>query len=542
MQGSKDGKQEPSQARSSTIRFVDNDTAAGIAYRWQLPEKRPLNILQTIGNGCAFLDYNNDGNLDILLIGDKLALYKGDGHGHFADITHQTGLDKLHGTFLGCAVGDYDNDGYDDIYLTAFRGGALLHNEAGKSFKDVTKEAGIAPQPWGSSASFADMDGDGKLDLYICNYVRFGPDVKPQMCPSNGIMTACPPQFYKPLKGVLYHNLGSGKFQDVTSMWRAEDVSGNALGVAIADYDGSGKPGIAIANDELRGDLLHEAKSAGSIKFDNLGAASGVGYSSDGSPQAGMGIDWGDYDDDGKLDLAVTTFENQTKPIYRQEDAGSFEDEATNLGITSVARSYLSFGVKWADFDNDGWLDLIMASGHTSDNVAQFEPDHTFLQPLLLFYNENGRHFSSIGAQAGAVLQKPIMGRGLAIGDYDNDGRMDALVVDNSGSPVLLHNETPDTRHWLEVNLVGTKSNRDGIGAIVVANAGGKQITRLCHTDGSYMSASDKRVHIGLGAATSVQSLAVHWPSGHTDTYQNVSADEIVTLQEGSSAVEPFHK
>jgi hypothetical protein len=525
------------KSASKAIRLADETSTSGISYHWQLPAKRPLTILQTIGNGCAFLDYNNDGNLDILLVGPKLALYQGDGHGHFTDVTHQTGLDEVHGNFLGCAVGDYDNDGYEDIYLTAYRGGALLHNERGKTFKDVTKEAGIAPQPWGTSASFADIDCDGKLDLYICDYVDFGPQTIPQFCGQGPLATACSPQFYKPIKGVLYRNLGGGKFQDVTAAWGAQGVSGNALGVAIADYEGFGRPGIAIANDELRGDLLQNALTGHNVKFQNEGAASGTGYSESGNPQAGMGIDWGDYDNDGKLDLAVTTFESQTKPIYKQTSPGAFDDESTDLGVTSVARGYLSFGVKWADFDNDGWLDLIIASGHTSDNVAQFEPDHTFLQPMLLFRNENGRHFSDITAQSGAALTRPILGRGLAVGDYDNDGRVDVLVVDSSGAPLLLHNETTSTGHWLEVNLVGTRSNRDGIGALLMADTGGRKFTQLCHTDGSYMSASDKRVHFGLADAASIQSLTVHWPSGHIDVYRNVAADQIITLKEGSTAV-----
>src|SRR5579871_6578159 len=226
---------------SSHVRFVDVAKTAGIHYRWEIPGKRPLNILQTIGNGCAFLDYNNDGNLDILLVGPKLALYRGDGHGHFTDVTHETGLDTLHGHFLGCAVGDYDNDGYDDIYITAYRGGVLLHNEHGQGFRDVTREAGLAPQPWGTSATFFDADDDGKLDLYIGDYVQFGPQTQPQLCNYHGVMAGCAPTDYRPLRGVLYHNLGGGRFQDVTHTWGLDRISGRTLGVAAAPFGPDGR-------------------------------------------------------------------------------------------------------------------------------------------------------------------------------------------------------------------------------------------------------------------------------------------------------------
>jgi hypothetical protein len=518
----------------SAPRFVDVAAAAGIDYRWELAPKRPLNILQTIGNGCAFLDYDNSGNLSILLVGPKLALYKGDGHGHFIDVTHQTGLDRFHDDFMGCAVGDYDNDGFEDIYISAYGGGLLLHNEHGKSFKNVTALAGIKPQPWATSCSFADLDNDGRLDLYIDNYVVFGPNTVPQLCKINGVLTSCAPHYYKPLKGVVYKNLGGGKFKDVTAAWGAQDVAGNALGVAAADFDGSGRQSLVVANDGLRADLL----TLQGRRYQNTGAKSGVGYSAQGNPQSEMGIDWGDYNNDGKLDLAVATYADEIKPVYRQVGAGLFDDQSTALGLGEQALPNLAFGVKWLDYDNDGWLDLMFSNGHIADNIADYQPGHSFLQPTLLFENDKGQHFSNVTALAGTALQKKIMGRGLAIGDFDNDGRMDALIVDNSAGPLLLHNETTPVGHWLEVSLVGTKSNRDGIGALITADTGNLRLTRLCHTDGSYMSASDKRVHIGLGPAATVPTLTVRWPSGHVDIYHDVAADRIVTIKEGASGIQ----
>ncbi len=523
------------------VKFTEVARAAGITYRWETPGKSPRNILQTMGGGCAFLDYNNDGNLDILLIGPRLALYKGDGHGHFTDVTREAGLDRLSGSFQGCAVGDYDNDGYDDLYLSAYRGGILLHNEGGKRFQDVTTAAGIAPQPWGTSCTFVDVDGDGKLDLYICNYVVFGPDTQPQLCNFAGTMDACGPTYYKPEYGALYHNEGGGKFRDITTAWIGsrpkgrswvgQGASGKALGVAAADFDGSGHQSLAVANDESPGDLLCNL----GLKFQNIGIASGVAFGPDGNVHGGMGIDWGDYDNDGRLDLAVATFTHEPKSVYHNRGGHVFSDDAARLGIATQTAPYVAFGVKWLDYDNDGFLDLIFANGHTQDNASQIDRTESYRQPTQLFHNLQGKRFEDVSAQAGPGLQQEIVGRGLAVGDYDNDGRIDVLIVDGAGAPLLLHNETVPVGHWLLLKLIGTKSNRDGIGALVTVEAGGKTLQRRCATDGSYLSASDGRVHVGIGAATSA-TVRMQWPSGGTDVYRNVPIDRPVTLREGDSA------
>jgi hypothetical protein len=532
-----DGAQSgSSQATEPNIRFVDTTLQSGIDYRWSLPGNTPRNILQAIGNGCAFLDYNNDGNLDILLVGPKLALYKGDGHSHFTDVTHQTGLDKIHGNFLGCAVGDYDNDGYDDIYLTAYRGGELLHNEGGTEFKDVTRAAGIAPQPWGTSAGWADIDHSGRLSLYIGNYVAFGPKTDPQLCSEGGKMTSCGPRFYAPLRGVLYLNKGGGKFLDVTRAWGADKTSGKVLGVAFADINSSGRPSLYLANDEVAGDLLED--HSGSLV--GCGATSGTAYDVNGGTHGGMGTDWGDYDNDGRLDLAVMTFQHEPKCVYHNDGAGIFSEESSDLGIAAKTTPNVSFGAKWLDVDNRGWLDLMIANGHIQDNIAQIDKTTSFTQPTQLFYNDHGRRFTDESAALVGPAARPIVGRGLAIGDFDNDGKVDALVVNSEGAPLLLHNETPSAGQWLEVDLVGTEDNRDGIGALVMVEADGLKQTRLCTTGGSYMSASSKRVHIGLGSAPVVDKLTVKWPSGHTDTYKNLRADQIITIKEGALAAIPF--
>jgi hypothetical protein len=516
---------------ATAIRFVDTTPQSGIDYRWSIPGKTPRNILQTIGNGCAFLDYNNDGNLDILLVGPKLALYKGDGHGHFNDVTHKTGLDKIHGNFLGCAVGDYDNDGYDDIYLTAYRGGALLHNEGGTEFKDVTQEAGIAPQPWGTSAGWADIDHSGRLSLYIGDYIDFGPATKPQLCNVGGYTTACAPNYYNPLHGELYLNKGGGKFVNVTCAWGANKTSGKVLGVAFADFDSSGQQGLYLANDVTAGNLLRNAGHG----FADIGVTSGTAMDAAGNAQNGMGTDWGDYDNDGRLDLAVMTFRDQAKAIYHNDGGDLFTEQSASLGVAGATRPYIAFGSKWMDADNDGWLDLMIVNGDVQDNISQIDKTASFEQPTQFFYNNHGKHFSDASSSLVGPAARSIVGRGLAIGDFDNDGRIDALVVDSEGAPLLLHNETSPIGHWLEVDLVGKQDNRDGIGSIMTIQAGGLKQTRLCTTGGSYLSASSKTVHVGIGSAAIVDQLTVRWPSGHVDSYHHILADRIITVREGGS-------
>jgi hypothetical protein len=509
--------------------FLDVADQAGLRYRWRVAGPRPLNILQGIGNGCAFLDYNRDGCLDILLVASPHPLlYRGDGHGHFADVTHETGLDRLTGHFLGCAVGDYDNDGYDDLYLTAYQGGALLHNEAGRRFRDVTRRSGIRPQPWGTSASFVDVDNDGRLDLYICNYLIFDANTRPQLCATPAGTTVCNPSAYRAEHGVLYRNEGRGRFRDVTRKWGAAHVTGKALGVACADFDLSGRQSLAIANDGVAGDLLANRGTA----FANVGVVSGTAFDLAGRAHAGMGIDWGDFDNDGRLDLVVGTFAGEPKSVYHNEGNGLFKEVGRTIGVGDRAALYVAFGVKFLDYDNDGWLDLIFANGHIQDNTEQITRSGRYRQRLKLFHNLADGRFDDVSRTTASGLHNTIVGRGLAIGDYDNDGKMDVLVVDSEGVPLLLHNRVVNSNHWIEAKLVGTRSNRDGIGALVMFEADGRKRLRLCHTDGSYMSASDGRVHCGLGPATTV-TVEVRWPDGSRDRFPNLGVDRVVNLKEG---------
>jgi hypothetical protein len=531
---------------ASTVHFENVAESAGLRYRWSIHAKRPLNILQTIGNGCAFLDYDSDGNLDILLVGPTLALYWGDGHGHFTDVTREAGLDTLHGNFLGCAVGDYDNDGFDDIYISGYQEAVLLHNEAApgstaakpkRRFRNVTQEAGLKPQPWGSSAAWAEtVPGSGRLDLFVANYAEFGPRPGiPQLCDFNGIRSSCGPRYYHPLHGVLYRNLGQGKFADVSAASGMGSTNGRGLGVAFADLDGKGRPSLAIANDEMEGDLLRPTPSSAQPKYTNAGTSSGVAYDRDGSNHGGMGADWGDYDNDGKLDLFVTTFQNEPKSLYHNEGNGLFSDVSYTVGLGTATAPNVSFGCKFFDYDNDGWLDLLIASGHVQDNIEQIDTSTHYRQPIRLFHNqgEAKSSFEEVSAEAGPAFQLPIVGRGLAVGDYDNDGRVDALVVDSEGKPVLLHNETQPTGHWIGFRLIGEHCNRDAYGTLVTVKVNGHNLLRICHTDGSYLSASDARVHFGIGSAIHVEAVTIRWPDGHQDTLHDLRADTYLTVREG---------
>ena len=553
-----DGKVLASPPTQPSAKFTDVAKAAGINYQWHIEGKRPLNILQTIGNGCAFLDYDNDGNLDILLVGPKLALYQGDGKGHFTDVTQATGLDKFSGHFLGCAVADYDNDGYPDIYISGYRTGLLLHNQPStrastrreghnsqpstRIFRDVSRQTGMKPQPWGTACAWAEtVPGSGRLDLFVANYARFGLEAgSPQLCESRGLKTSCGPASYKPLPGVFYRNLGNGRFQEDTHTLNLVSTHGRGLGAAFVPLETAMPPTLAIANDELFGDLLTPQKTGNKnepLRYVNSAAAAGVAGDRDGNIHGGMGADWGDYDNDGQFDLFVATFRGEAKSLYHNDGSGTFSDATYLTGIAPVAMDNVSFGCKLFDFDNDGLLDLIIASGHVQDNIQAIEASATYRQKLLLLHNRCGKTvtFENVSGTAGADFGRELVGRGLAIGDYDNDGREDALVVDSEGSPLLLHNETPAVGNWLGVTLRGTHCNRDGIGAVVTASMGGHTLTRLCHTDGSYLSASDRRVHFGLGAAQRVDTLTIRWPDGRTDTLKNVTSNRYIMVKEGDS-------
>ena len=538
----------------SGVQFVDVAVQAGVVRVYSAGGKPniPLTILQTIGHGGAFLDYNQDGNLDILLVDTSLTLYQGDGQGHFTDVTQATGMNRLHGHFLGCTVADYDNDGYPDLYISGYREGRLLHNEAGgrnssrsatvssphlRVFRDVTAAAGLKPQRWGTSCGFVDLDNDGLLDLVIANYVDFGPD--PHRYLQRCEPLACPPQDYNPERPTYYHNLGQGRFREVARSSGLLTSAGKGLGVAFADYDQDGKQDILFANDEVAGDLFH---NEGDNRLRNVGVEAGVAFGPEGRPHGGMGADWGDYDGDGRPDAVVTTYTNQPKSLYHNDGKGLFTDVSEQSGVGSSTKPWLAFGVKWLDYDNDGWLDLMIANGNVDNNISVMFPDVHYRQPTQLLRNTGGDFggkdikFVDVSKLAGKALQKPIVGRGLAIGDFDNDGRIDVLLIEDEGPALLLHNQGGRVGHWIGLSLTGAgHSNRDALGARVTVEAGGRKQVREVQTSGSYLSASDHRLLIGIGAATHIDKIAIRWPDGREENLSGIAIDRYHTLQEGSA-------
>jgi enediyne biosynthesis protein E4 len=516
--------------------FRDITTSAGIRFKLGHGHRSPLDIHETLGHGAALLDVDGDGRLDIVLVGpDRCALYRNAGGGRFADITGRSGL-RQNGYWMGCAAADYDNDGRTDLFVTGYGRCALYHNEGGR-FRDVTAAAGVQDTGWSTSAGFADVDGDGRLDLYVARYVRFDPRGV-RFCDQAGVRTACGPTTYDPERGRLFHNEGSGRFRDITAAAGLADAHGNALGVAFGDFDGDGRVDLAVANDQLPSDLFH---NRGGGRFENAGVVSGIAYNAAGQAYAGMGIDWGDSDGDGRPDLVVATYQHEPRCLFRQDRPGLFSDIAAAAGLARATVNSLAFGVRFLDYDNDGWLDLAFANGHVVDNIQQAETNVTYRQSCQLFHNRGAAgpgRFEDVSASAGPDFTRRIVGRGLCAGDLDNDGRLDLLIVDAEGAPLLLHNEERSGHHWLTLRLVGVCGNRDGLGARLTLTAGGRSQTRQCFTDGSYMSASDPRVHFGLGTATHADEIVIRWPGGHVDTLRSVPADRELTVREGAPPTE----
>ena len=483
---------------------------SGLSYTWKISGERPLDILQTIGNGVAFLDYDADGNLDILCVGSPAALFRGDGKGHFTDVSATVLPPGLSDHFLGVAVGDVDGDGFDDLYLSAYEGGRLLHNQGGKSFEDATARFGLPHQPWGTSCAFFDSNSDGRLDLYIGNYVVFGPKSQ-RLCSDGTLSTSCGPRHYSPHKGKLYLQSATGRFQEAP----LPSTSGKVLGVGFAPAHNGYPMQLALANDEMPGDLLSPTQSA----WKNSGDLSGTAFDGTGAVHGGMGLDWGDVNGDGTLDLAVMTFQNEDKCLYLGTSPGLFTESSLEYGLKS-AYSQVAFGCKFLDFDNSGTLDLIIANGHVQSNADEITKGATYRQSLQLFENQEGKHFKESSEALGESARVPIVGRGLATGDFNNDGNMDVLVVDSEGAPLLLQNQGQSSNGWIGFALsqpAGKPGGANAYGALITVTLSGKKRIQHCHSDGSYLSASDSRVHFGLGSARKVDAIQITWPDGKTE-------------------------
>jgi len=538
---------------ASGISFADLTRAAGIDFHLVCggPEKRY--IIESMCGGIAVFDYDNDGWMDIFLVnGSTLEdmkagkchpskLFRNNHDGTFTDVTAKTGINHC-GWGFGVAVGDYDNDGNEDLYITYLEGSVLYRNNGDGTFSDVTAKAGVANLGrWGTSAAFGDYDNDGYLDLYVANYVDLDLDHLPEFgqgpfCQYRGIAVSCGPRGLKGSRDRLYHNNGDGTFTDVSEKLNIDPGAYYGLGVMWLDYDLDGCLDLYVADDSTPSMLYHGDCKGG---FTEVGAEAGVAYSGDGREQAGMGIDSADYDNDGWPDIAKANFSDDTNNLYHNDHAGEFTDLAGRSNFGPVSIPFLGYGVKFLDLDNDGWKDIFIADGHVNPQVDQHSFGVTYAERPLLFRNLKNGKFEEIGAHVGAAMSRRYVGRGAATADFFNKGQQDLLVSVLDGPPLLLRNRTQPTGHWLLIKTVGVRSNRDGFGARVKVRAGRLTQSAEVRANSSFESASDPRLHFGLGPATRVDSIEVRWPSGVVDQIGPVPANQEITLQEGKGVVVP---
>ena len=528
---------------ASAVQFVEATSTAGLKFVHNSGRAGKKFLPETMGSGGAFVDLNGDGWLDVVLVNGKdwtpkgkrsfSAVYRNNGNGTFTDVTTASGFDvEMYG--MGVAAGDYDNDGRDDLYVTTLEGDRLFHNEGNFKFRDVTKASGIVNAHFGTSAAWLDYDRDGKLDVFVANYVQWtaAADV---YCSLDGTNKSyCTPESYKGTASKLFHNLGAGKFEDVTGKAGVGDPTSKSLGIAVLDYDGDGWPDIFVANDTQPNKLY---RNNGNGTFTEKGVAAGVAFSEDGVARGAMGADAADYDRSGRPHLLVGNFANQMLALYRNEGNGLFVDEAPSSTVGRASLLSLAFGVFFFDYDLDGQQDIFAVNGHIEEEIARVQPKVLYKQIPLMFRNLGKGRFDSVGASLGAAFNVPQVGRGAAYGDYDRDGDLDILLINNQGPARLLRNDGGNKNHWLTIRTVGTKANRDGIGAVVrVESASGVQVQTV-HSGSSYCSQSDLALTFGLGPDTLVKSVDVVWPSGTKDRVTGVAANQFVRLQEGIGIV-----
>jgi hypothetical protein len=548
-----DNRKFPSVSSALQARFSDVTSAVGLHFQNVASHTSRKYLIETMGSGVALFDYDNDGRLDIFLVNggpltdptpkgtipqkqstkDWNRLYHQKPGGAFEDVTEKAGLQGV-GYGMGVAVGDHDNDGYEDLYVTAYGGNRLYHNNGNGTFTDVTAQAGVAGSGWSTSAAWVDLDNDGRLDLIVLRYMQW--DFDDIWCGERkeGYRSYCTPDVFRPISPLVYHNDGDGHFSEVSQKISLASA-GKGLGIALADYDQDGRIDLFVANDSMPEFLYH---NEGNGTFKEVGLASGVAVDGEGHSYAGMGVDFADYNNDGLPDLVVTDLANQMYALYRNNGDGAFSYETYPSGLGRMTATHSGWGIRFLDCDLDGWKDLLIAQGHDLDTIQLTFPNLRYREPMLLARN-NGKEFVDVSASAGSIFQQAWVGRGLAIADIDNDGRLDAVVTTNDGPAYVLHNETPTHNHWLILQLRGHTSNRDAIGAAVrVVTPQGAQFATVT-TAGSYLSSSDKRLHFGLGMETSVKSLEIRWPSGLRQVLENVRADQIVQIDEPASSTPP---
>ena len=534
----------PEVARDVT--FVDVTANANITFKHDNAATPQRYLIETMGSGAAWIDYDNDGYLDLYLVNSaatdiykpphplRSALYHNNGDGTFTDVTEKAGVGAVGLFGMGVAVADYDNDGFEDLYVVGYGRSILYHNNGNGTFTDVSEKAGVANLgKWGSSAAWFDYDRDGKLDLVVANYVDFSPAGN-LTCTTAGRPAYCHPNKYHGQTPTLYHNEGNGIFTDVSRASKIGLKAGNGLGVVCFDYDGDGWTDVFLANDSMENFLYRNERNG---TFKEVGLEAGVALGEDGKPEAGMGTDAADYDRDGFPDLFVTHLDLEYNRLYRNNGDGTFTDAtfASKLGAGTFRLS--GFGTGFMDYDNDGWPDLFIANGHVLDNVKEFHAGTEYAEPKTVYRNIGGT-FRDLTKQLGPNLVEARVSRAAAFADYDNDGDVDVLVTNNGDHPQLFRNDGGNRNHWLEVRLIGTRSNRDGIGARIRTDANGVRQTQEAKGGMSYQSAHDPRLHFGLGTATRIARLEIAWPSGAVTTLNDLPADQCITIKEGIGQVQ----
>ncbi len=552
----------PSAAAPPRVRALDQfiEVSAKAGIRFELtsggPEKRTI-IEAKGGGGVAWIDYNNDGFPDLFLVngstfeqwkrGDSplSRLYRNNGDGTFTDVSAASGLEHT-GWGMGVCVGDYDNDGYDDLYVTYYGANVLYHNNGDGSFTDVTGRAGVRGHGWGMGCAFGDYDSDGRLDLYVANYVdvdieRLGEPGSAPNCTYRGIATFCGPRGLPGGRDVLFHNNGDGTFTDVTEKAGIDPDRYAGLGVVWCDYDHDGRLDIYVANDSTPSSLYH---NNGDGTFTDVGVQAGVAFSAEGQEQAGMGTDFADYDNDGWGDLVKGNFSDDTKNLYHNNRDGTFTDVTYAAGIGDVGWLYTTFGAKFLDYDNDGWKDILLANGQTFPQMDRYATGITYAERNLLFHNRAARggevKFEEVGLRSGPGLAIQKVSRGLATADYDNDGDLEIMVTNMNDSPDLLRHARKNSNHSILVRTIGTRSNRDGIGAEVKVVSGNLTQYDTVRSGGSYLSSSDLRLHFGLGKQARVDQLEVRWPGapGQPEVIKNPPVDHLLVIKEGQGLIE----
>ena len=533
------GSPQPASAASLGFHFTDVTSSAGIHFRHNNGAYGGKLLPETLGAGCAFLDYDGDGWQDILLVNSMdwpgharqrstPKLYRNNRNGTFTDVTREAGLDlEMYG--LGLAVGDYNNDGYPDILITCVGQNRLFKNTGKGKFVDVTNSSGLGKRlGFSTSAIWFDYDRDGLLDLFVCNYVKWSPE-HDVFCSIDGKHKSyCTPEAYVGQTCWLFHNRGNGMFEDVTASSGIFDSSSKSLGVALLDYDQDGWPDLLVANDTQPNKLYRNQRNG---TFRDVAVEAGIAFSQEGKARAGMGVDVGDFDNSGRSGVAITNFDNEMIGLYRAEANGNYADVAVQSGVGIPSKTTLGFGCTFFDCNLDGWLDLVAVNGHIDDTVRNVR-NVGYAQPPSLFLNDGKGRFSEVGSEVGGDFNQPRVGRGLAVGDFDRDGDQDVLMTTNNGPAYLFRNDQTGGNHRIRFKLIGTKSNRDAIGARVKLFSGSTMQTRFVRSGSSYLSQCELPVTFGLGKQDSVERIVIDWPSGRSEEYKSLQAGKAYEVTE----------